>query len=60
MLDNTKIILPQLDFSSYQLLIKSLNYYRNGSVEFSSDGDITNDIYLLISKIEENIEVTNK
>lgn len=57
-MEETKIILPKLNLYSYELLMKSLHYYKNNSIEFSNDGDVTTDIGLLISHIEDNIQVS--
>lgn len=57
MIKNARFILPQLDFNSYELLMKSLQYYRNSSTEFSVDGDVLTDIYILTTKIQEETQM---
>lgn len=52
-----KILLPKFDFWQYELLMNSLQYYRNSATEFSVDGDTLNDIYVLISIIQEKMQV---
>ena len=43
----------ELNYNLYTLLMKALQYYKNASIEFSVDGDVLTDIYVLTTKIEE-------
>lgn len=52
-----KVKLPELEFTSYLLLMRALQYYRNSSAEFTIDGDVIVDIYVLITKIEEKLQI---
>lgn len=57
MFKNAKFILPELDFGGYELLMRALQYYRNSSTEFSVDGDVLNDVYILTTKIQEGTKM---
>lgn len=53
----TKVQLPHITIESYDLLKKSLIYYRNSGVEFARDGDFLIDMNTLIESIEDRIEI---
>ena len=58
-MEETKIILPKLNLYSYELLLKSLYHYKNNSIVFSNDGEATSEICMLISHIEDNIQISS-
>ena len=60
MLENNKFRLPDLEYSQYELLMKALQYYRNSSVEFSVDGDVLNEVYILTTRIQEKTKIIYK
>ncbi len=53
----TKVQLPKISFSSYQMLLKSLRYYMISSTEFAIDADLTMGLCEMIDYFEQSHQI---
>lgn len=56
-MEEFKVKLPTLTFSSYQMLIRALQYYQISSIEFATDGELVAKLYELIDYIENSSDM---
>lgn len=53
----TKVQLPTISFSSYQVLLSALRYYMLSSTEFLIDADLTMGILEMIDYFEQSHQI---